>query len=151
LIIVFIVVAVVRFAAVPKPSPAPPTIPPSPTVTTVPTPLPSSTETAADAFCLSYYVFSIDVTTGWPTFAATVAKGNASGALTMVTQFHSEAHAMQQADPPTVLGPQIDTVVGDLQTAQDALSKGSVSGIPDTDAIWANIAALQTDTDPLCG
>lgn len=150
LILVCIVAAVVKFSVAPNPSPAPPTISYTPTATTTQPSMPSATTSQAGAFCLNYYVFSIDVTTSWQAFGTAVAKRDAAGALTMVKQYHSEAQAMQQANPPNVLKIKLETVLSGLQTAQDVLSTGSVSGLADVDAMRADITALQTAADGAC-
>jgi len=103
-----------------------------------------------EPFCLSYYVFSIDVTASWGVFGAAVSQGDVATATTLATQFYAEAQAMQQADPPDEVRAQIDTVVVLLMTSQNILSAGSVSGLPAVDGTWADITALQAAVEPVC-
>jgi len=107
--------------------------------------------TASGAFCTTYYVFSINVSASWASFADAVTQGDASGALALAAQFQGQASAMQQSDPPPALGAALDTVVHDLQETQAVLASGTVSGLPDVNATRTDITDLQAASDSACG
>jgi len=150
LIIVLVAVAVVRFGSWASPPKAPATVPYTPAS---PVPLPSAdpgVTPASDAFCAAYFIFSIDVATSWADFEKAVSRGDTATASDLVTQFHTEAQAMQHSDPPPDVGPSINAVVINLQASQDARSTGQAAGVPAPADTWSDIQSLQAVVDPVC-
>jgi len=169
LIAAVVIAAAVKlvWSAPPASAPAPPTVVWTPAPSSGLTPYPTAVPTTPGApattvpvppvptgnfsgFCIAYFVFSIDVTTGWDSYANAVAQNQTTPALALAEQFSSDVQSVQGANPPVHLQSNVDAVTSDLTESVNVLRTGSVAGLPNPADVFSNIQALRAGADAYC-